>query len=834
MESESVEAMSTEQRIGRIASFINSSPAALFHENFVDSCYKSLKHFCDDFLLVLNDVIISKPLMHQLFVVQLIPKIVEILIRKRISKEHERLVSSILLKVIHLLSDELYVAVISGIKNDLYELRCYLLSDSFISVPSFQLPFKFLTPKSLNLINPNTGLYITSFCQHGTFFQEHGKPVCIVQPYGDVYIWPDEWDKTLNGFNARGHYIKLFIHDNWVEGIVTDYNEETMLYCIILDQVSKGTVTYDEGKDILNIKIQDYIHQWSDSTNRYRVLSESSNVNNLAYDSNLLRYDHSDEGKFIRIWWDRYQQYYYGRIISYDKDSAQHSICYEDGDIRSYDMRTKRYELLHVIPDDILIQLQSCKSDQQSAQIVSKWHNSRVNDSTSSSSNSVETGDLASFGISDGSDVCLRPPPSANTVMSYHHCILVNEYFKLSSTDNIYTYLTSSDTPGSTKSISYYVKLVAVLRGSVKPSIFRGLVWEVKEATSFAFNKYDSICHPQLFKNFKLEEFNSICCELRQLIAICNPVSPMLKTDEEIEWMRLNFANKLLKCSTIQKRFLGLSLIKVAIELLSPATTSILQKCRSELGTIMNAGSSKEVAKYNFPMANQTGYKSSSSGSISVTLFIKWLLDNSILEAIYCTSFHQDLAMNSDVILIFLGQNDQLNNSHIELIWNATLKAHEVERRVIFQVLLTIITSISDSNCYFMYTLLETVPMDDYNEQFLHFLKQFTTQYLRRRHLKSLSEYDRDLSSHSIDESNKLNAKSRRGVTIALSTKPWMGFTLLWRYIHTREIEPDDAKMDHNNNVNLVNLATTLIVELLGDYFTLLNNDTLKLITFYT
>jgi len=563
MESDSSHASVSKLQFDRLTAFINSSPASLFHENFTDSYYKSIKQFCDELSLALEYIILSKPLMYQLFIVQIVPKIVEILLRKRTSKEHENLVSNILLKVIHLLSDEVYLAKISGNKNDLYELRCYLLSDSLISVPSFQLQFKFITPKVLNLINPNTGLYITSFCQHGTFFQEHGKPVCIVQPFGDVYIWPDEWSKTLYGFNARGHYIKLFVNDKWVEGIATDYNEETMLYCIILDQVSK--VSCDEGKDILNINIDDYFHQWSDSTNRHRVISESSNASNSAYDHNLLRFDHTDEGNFIRIWWDRYQQYYYGRILSYDKDSAQHSICYEDGDIRSYDMRTKRYELLHNIPNEVLAQLQDCKSDQQCAQIVSTWHNSKVIDSSSSSGNSVDTGDIASFGICDGSDVCLRPPPSANTVMSYHHCKLVNEYFKLNGTDNIYASLTAADVPGSSKSIFYYAKLVSVLRGSIKPTIFRGLVWEVKEAASYSFSKYDSISHPQLFKDFKLEEFNSFCIELRQLIAVSNPAGTMLKTDEEIEWMRLNFANKLLKCSTIQKRFLGLTLIKAAI-----------------------------------------------------------------------------------------------------------------------------------------------------------------------------------------------------------------------------------------------------------------------------
>ncbi len=40
-------------------------------------------------------------------------------------------------------------------------------------------------------------------------------------------------------------------------------------------------------------------------------------------------------GVYIKIWWSRYKKFFYGRIISYDPRTHQHSVIYEDGDIRS-------------------------------------------------------------------------------------------------------------------------------------------------------------------------------------------------------------------------------------------------------------------------------------------------------------------------------------------------------------------------------------------------------------------------------------------------------------------------------------------------------------------
>ena len=40
------------------------------------------------------------------------------------------------------------------------------------------------------------------------------------------------------------------------------------------------------------------------------------------------------------------RRYFYGRIISYDSSVRQHSIVYEDGDVRAYDLTAKEFDII--------------------------------------------------------------------------------------------------------------------------------------------------------------------------------------------------------------------------------------------------------------------------------------------------------------------------------------------------------------------------------------------------------------------------------------------------------------------------------------------------------
>ena len=77
-----------------------------------------------------------------------------------------------------------------------------------------------------------------------------------------------------------------------------------------------------------------------------------------------------DVGMFIRIWWSRYQRFFYGVVTDYNPDTRLHQILYEDSDLRSYDMSTKTYELVHP-PAELGY---NGRTDVNAVHAVSTWH----------------------------------------------------------------------------------------------------------------------------------------------------------------------------------------------------------------------------------------------------------------------------------------------------------------------------------------------------------------------------------------------------------------------------------------------------------------------------
>ena len=53
----------------------------------------------------------------------------------------------------------------------------------------------------------------------------------------------------------------------------------------------------------------------------------------------------NDIGLLIKVWWGKDQLFYRGKILSYNPETQKHTIEYDDGDIKEYNLLVK--ELFH-------------------------------------------------------------------------------------------------------------------------------------------------------------------------------------------------------------------------------------------------------------------------------------------------------------------------------------------------------------------------------------------------------------------------------------------------------------------------------------------------------
>ena len=300
------------------------------------------------------------------------------------------------------------------------------------------------------------------------FFSEHGRPETAVCDGKDITFWPDEWRKVLNGVTAVGNSVQVFIHHTdqnigigvWRSGRVIEYISADDKHKVLLDPVeslsndsaattppdtvtlasaTKGSKTNNsnssntvvqgiiwEGDDTITISFDECRHVWCDNGQKGRntVGKKTPTVHGHLQ----LDYSKKDVGEFCRVWWSRYQRFYYGRIISYSPSSKEHQVTYEDGDTRSYDMSSKIYE---IIPLPASFALSNAKDDVGSAQLVSAWH-SKMLAKKFESDNAAQDLALKSQAQATTAEcdvAATRPAAYSSLGASMHHFDVINAYF---------------------------------------------------------------------------------------------------------------------------------------------------------------------------------------------------------------------------------------------------------------------------------------------------------------------------------------------------------------------------------------------------------------------
>lgn len=394
----------------------------------------------------------------------------------------------------------------------LCELRNMLL------VNQYHGKFKFIDPKQLKstLKHPVPPGHLVE-----NFFVTFGRPSISIKNGKYYHFWPDEWEKVLGGFKAVGHYIRIQITGTELrQGFIIDYVPEKDMYTIKFDDVM-STNDYT-SKDIMadnvfNFSLKSVKHQWADIYNRNRLVNNQVNSPQVMSKSNeisnelKLTFTASDEGIYLRIYWAKYKKYFYGRILVYNVSTRLHSVIYEDGELKDYDLSCKEFEVV-VPPAEVLPLLRSAESEVRKAQIVSEWHRnlllskeedrlrnkSLVISDNTSIPQTLQIDSNSTLNMSTESAVALRPDPSIHTNVSMYHVMLINTFFNEGGQESLFQSYSDSSTMAPPCSIIYlHLELIYALKVVVRASVFRGLVWEAKECIP-GFKQYLRTCSLRL------------------------------------------------------------------------------------------------------------------------------------------------------------------------------------------------------------------------------------------------------------------------------------------------------------------------------------------------
>lgn len=392
---------------------------------------------------------------------------------------------------------------------------------------------------------------MSSFQPGSGFYVEHGRPNTLIKGSKATYFWDDEWEQELSGFKAIGHFLKVDVGKGyWAQGKIVDYSVEFDMYGILLDEMESAEVDTHASESespphetVINVSLRKTKHFWNDPENKHRITAVPTRSVAATSAEHLLQFTSADEGQYIRVWWSRYKRYFYGRITSYDFSVRHHSIVYEDGDVRAYDLSAKEFDIIFP-PEHLGEFLARVEADSDKSKIVAEWHRKQAfvssepkslatstapdsaavgaeqhhssgalsepltahgdgqlnmpaetvavpADGYTASSSTASSTSAASSSQSISSITVSRVAASQGYNVCIHQYAVINQFFLEGGAEAVFQSMSDpNQPPPGIVLILLNLQLVYSLRQTVRSSVFRGLVWDAKESVPFALLRF--------------------------------------------------------------------------------------------------------------------------------------------------------------------------------------------------------------------------------------------------------------------------------------------------------------------------------------------------------
>jgi hypothetical protein len=688
----------------------------------------------------------------------------------------------------------------------------------------------------------------------GGFFVDYGQPETVIlvslpplllrlislsQSHRYTYFWPWDSERVIGRAIAVGHFLRLCRDSVWYEGQITNYDEASDTYDLrviaiedpergkptLYPLVSSASLQPPESEEesspppptLAGVDLKRTLHTWIDVAHREHLPKSYSSKGRLLEDSE------QDVGKYIRAWWPLYHRDYYGKVLSYDPVTGLHMVGYEDKDSRSVNMKEKDYEVLSPIPDSVLASA-SGRSPCSAAAVVGTWHRSNLQQNAKyapPSDPNPEPVPVAMSPEGPPAGIFIRPDLSVSLPhsFSYHHADLVDTFYTEGGFSSLFQSLRDTSLPPpDALVIILHMRLLYALRQKLEKTVVEDLVWDAKELIPFTILRFEE----HQIKSMTKSDLQVILSGLKDLVMVASPTNCNIQRDIDI--LHISLAHKLLTCSQIQKRYLGLSILKEEIESAMPQVLRFLSKPTKQIVT----------TNYRSPAAQLAAIPKKSH--LGIEFIERWILENNIFEAIFVRSVHQELIAKSEFLIIFLALRKSLGEEHVNAIWQSSIGGHEAVVRVIHQLILNIIPVLDLSLRLYLFNLISIIPFTEYSEQHLNLIKSYTVQAIKliqkEEALNSPSsggggaqgsdtprEEDGAVLLANGDSENLVGGNGRRGQVINAPQRNWLGFAVLWQFIQDQSASGANNQQILHIDVSLVDMAVDLLVDLLKEEF---------------
>lgn len=248
------------------------------------------------------------------------------------------------------------------------------------------------------------------------------------------------------------------------------------------------------------------------------------------------------------------------------------------------------------------------------------------------------------------------------------------------------------------------LKLVAGIGHLCAPGVFSSLMAGRPTLKDSLSAKFRALTDEDLRKAGRTQP-GEICVSAGNVTRIqTGKVMAGFDTQEKLE---LDLALRLFQCKMLDRQLVGLTLLQ----------NTMVATQRKEQGM-------KHTVKN--PVAQ----------TISSRMLLDWIAENQIVSLVLCPSAHEEIISRGSILLRYLALHNELQPAQIELLWQMGQGKPDDVQRVVYQSVAELVGVLaSQPRCDELldaaFARIVQVPIAEYNETFLNFVKLFTEKAVR-------------------------------------------------------------------------------------------------------
>ena len=176
------------------------------------------------------------------------------------------------------------------------------------------------------------------------------------------------------------------------------------------------------------------------------------------------------------------------------------------------------------------------------------------------------------------------------------------------------------------------------------------------------------------------------------------------------------------------------------------------------------------------------------------------------------------LVKRASSVLKLLTESGRITRPHLVALWACACSTHEAVERVLFALISDLVPVLSNSLRRFLFSQIESTPMESYNASTLQLIFTFTTKAVKRHGemvigTEASSPFSSSSSAPAVTSSS-FEVTARRGRvsqgSISVVEGDSYGFTLLWYFI----LGGPEGESSAATAAELTELAASLLVKL--------------------